>query len=208
MTIPNSPVAPSPSTLPGNFWKLPFHPAHLSKYPNLSQHHTTRIPRTKTGPSDPHPLLALLHKQTTDLSRLIMAANNNPRYLNDRLGQSPSGQPYDVRTGFPGILQDQFPTPPGVSDDFWKRLLNSADSYYYRRRRPGFYNQFQQDILKFRWAFHRLLERLHDASPTGNIKSQTIYQTRMNLPDEFFYWVRLHGAEINRTTWNFRSTPL
>lgn len=128
-----------------------------------------------------------------------MAANIHIN-LNDKPGMA-----CNARTGNPGKLGNRYPTPPGVTDDLWRRLLNVADSQI----RQDFddvthtYTLDELNVLKFRRAYKRLLEVLRDASPTGTVKQQALHSKRVHLPDNFFLWVMEYGYEINRTTWAF-----
>lgn len=128
-----------------------------------------------------------------------MAANIHIN-LNDKPGMA-----HNARTGLPGILGNAYPTPPGVTDDLWRRLLNVADTQVrrYFRDLAHTYTGDELDALKFRKALKRLLEVIHEACPTGTIKQQALHSKRVHLPPQFFMWVMGYGYEIDRATWAF-----
>ncbi|ROW05762.1 hypothetical protein VMCG_05309 [Cytospora schulzeri] len=127
-----------------------------------------------------------------------MANNiNAPILLNDRPGNA-----NNVRTGHPGRLGGRYPTPPGVTDDYWGRLLNIGDSHVQNHmvNGPQNFTPGQLDTLKFRKAYRRLLVDLAGATPQGTTKQQALHTTRAHLPPEFFAWVMLFGYVIDTTT--------
>ena len=80
-------------------------------------------------------------------------------------------------TGRVRILRNAYPTPPGVADEFWFRLLKTGNKQVDRINPP--FSREEKDAYKFRKAYNRLLVHLRNASPTGNKKQQAVFQTRV-----------------------------
>lgn len=86
----------------------------------------------------------------------------------------------NAHTGMPGVLDNKYPTPPGVADDLWRRLLVAADSQVSRDHQPGthVYSPAHLDVIKFRKAYMRLLVLLREARPDGTAEQQTLHARR------------------------------
>lgn len=83
------------------------------------------------------------------------------RYFTNKLDEP------NARSGKP-VRRCGYPTPPGVSDRFWYRLLNCANSQLKRQVKRNEHvgkTPKQLKVMEFRAALRRLAESLREASP-------------------------------------------
>lgn len=80
------------------------------------------------------------------------------------------------RTGYPNTLDNAFMTPPGVADEYWRRLLDFGHTQVEATNPPDV--GLLRDTMKFRAAYATLLEHLENASATGTSEQRAVFQTR------------------------------